>query len=369
MDRSSPIGIRDHSPGYGRAGDGPAGDIIEVSSGRRIVVTGASGMLGSYLLAELLDQGYRDITVMLRTLGSLDKIRQVWKAESIPYDPSIFDIAKMDIGDKRSIARAFEGAETVYNCAASVAIGGTDRRALIENNVSIARSVAEAAAEARPGLLVHVSSVAALVPSDTGRVDSDSKPGCGKAASAYAESKYLSELEIIKAGNRGVKTVTVNPATILGWGARGQGSSAIVPVLAHGLRFYPTGVTGWVDAKDVARAMVELSRCRDAAGRRFVLSSGNCSFKKFLGEGCRAAGKKPPRIYVPQHAARMASGAEKILCRLTGKRPLLTPEMVSILYGKHYYDGERIKKYVKFEYSPLGSTVERLVAIYRGSRD
>ncbi|MCC8036056.1 MAG: hypothetical protein LIO77_09040, partial [Rikenellaceae bacterium] len=93
------------------------------------------------------------------------------------------------------------------------------------------------------------------------------------------------------------------------------------------------------------------------------------SFKKFLAEGCRAAGKKPPRVYVPRHAARIASRAEKLWCGLSRRRPLLTPEMVAILYGKHYYDGEGIKKYVNFEYSPLGSTVERLVTLYRESRD
>ncbi|MCD7970531.1 MAG: NAD-dependent epimerase/dehydratase family protein [Alistipes sp.] len=337
---------------------------------KRIVVTGASGMLGSYLLGELLSRGYTDITIALRSLVGLEKIREIWRAEGYPFDPARLDIAPFRPSNPDELAEAMQGADVVFNCAGEVAIGGRDREELIQTNVSITRTVTGAAMAADAGLLVHVSSVAALLPTAGGRIDSSCRPGFSGQGSGYAESKYLSELEVVQAAARGLRTVTVNPVTILGWSAsRISGSGAILPVLAARIPVYPTGVTGWVDARDVARAMVLLAGCAEATGRRFVLSSCNMPFKKFLAEGCRVTGRKPPRTHLPQRAAKAASAVEKIVCRMTRRQPLLTPEMVSVLYGKHYYDGEEIKKYVNFEYSSLSDTVQRLVGLYLRTRE
>lgn len=334
----------------------------------RAVVTGATGMLGSYLVGELLSAGHTEVTVMVRSLAGLGKIRTIWQAEGYCHDVTCLDIAGFHPDDEESVCEVFRGADTVYNCAAAVAIGGTSREEIIRTNTKLARTVSRAALKAGVRLLVHVSSVAALEPSRSGRVDADSLPGCGKSPNPYAESKYLSELEVAAAAQDGLQTVVVNPVTILGHGDPGHGSSAIIPFLARGIPFYPSGITGWVDARDVARAMVSLSRYPGAPGRRFVLCAENTPYRDLLSAGCMAAGKKKPRIPLPKTVARAASGTEKIYCRLNGRQRLFTPELISILYGRRYYDGSDIKNYITFDYSPLRETVERLVGIYLKSR-
>ncbi len=349
------------------SGDGCAADTGP--GGRRIVVTGASGMLGSYLVAELLDAGYTDITLLVRSLGSLDKIRYIWEAEGYPYDPGTLDIAGFHPADENAVTEVCKGADTVINCAAMVAIGGTRREEIITTNVGIARTVSRAALRAGSRLLVHISSVAALRPSPEGKIDSGSEPGCGPNPTPYAESKYLSELEIMKAAREGLRTITLNPVTILGHGGTKSGSTAIIPAIARGIPVYTHGITGWVDARDAARAIALLPACREAVGRRFVVSSCNATYRRLMTEGCRAAGKKTPRVALPRPIALAASETERLYCRLTGRQQLLTPELVSILYGRHLYDGSEIKNYINFEYSPLEKTVDRLVGLYLKSRN
>ncbi len=104
----------------------------------RVVVTGASGMLGSYLVARTAcSRGYTDITILVRSLGSLDKIRAVWEAESYPSELSCLDIDGFHPEDTDSMYNVFKGADTVFNCAATVAIGGMMREEIIETNVNI----------------------------------------------------------------------------------------------------------------------------------------------------------------------------------------------------------------------------------------
>ncbi|MCC8019071.1 MAG: NAD-dependent epimerase/dehydratase family protein [Rikenellaceae bacterium] len=337
--------------------------------GQRIVVTGASGMLGSYLVGELLTAGYTDITLLVRSLGSLDKIRYIWDAEGYPYDPGTLDIAGFHPADENAVTEVCRGADTVINCAAMVAIGGTGREDMIATNVGIARTVSRAALRAGCRLLVHISSVAALRPSPEGRIDSRSEPGYEPNASPYAESKYLSELEIKKSAREGLQTITLNPVTILGHGGTKSGSTAIIPAIARGLPVYTHGITGWVDARDAGRAIALLPACREAVGRRFVISSCNATYRRLIAEGCRAAGKKKPRVALPKPVALAASETERLYCRMTGRQRLLTPELVSILYGRHFYDGTEIKNYINFEYSPLEKTVDRLVGLYLKSRN
>ncbi len=79
-------------------------------------------MLGSYLVAELLATGnrYYDPGPFA---GKPRQIRAVWEAESYPYELSCLDIAGFHPEDTDSMYNVFKGADTVFNCAATVAIG------------------------------------------------------------------------------------------------------------------------------------------------------------------------------------------------------------------------------------------------------
>jgi len=56
----------------------------------------------------------------------------------------------------------------------------------------------------------------------------------------------------------GLEAVIVNPSIIIGPGVRGKGSMAMFDKIAKGLKFYTRGVTGYVDVRDVVKAMIIL---------------------------------------------------------------------------------------------------------------
>ena len=164
---------------------------------------------------------------------------------------------------------------------------------------------------------------------------------------------------------KGLRAVVVNPSVILGVGDwQSGGSTLIIPFVAGGIPFYTTGVMGYVDVRDVARAMVLLSREPKAVGERFILSSENISYKDFISLAAAYAGRRKPWIRAGRRILTAGAALDKLYSWITGSQPQLTAEVISNAVGKSYYDGSKVTRYVDFKYTPVGDTIRRVVKDY-----
>src|SRR6185503_16618768 len=123
----------------------------------RVAVTGASGLLGGNLAAELNAAGHT--VVAIRRSGTktshLDDVAIEW------HDA--------DLGSPERMAQAFRGTECVFHCAAAVSLKRTVTPEMTATNVTGTANVIEAALAAKVGRLVHTSSVVAVGVSTDGR--------------------------------------------------------------------------------------------------------------------------------------------------------------------------------------------------------
>ena len=62
-----------------------------------------------------------------------------------------------------------------------------------------------------------------------------------------------------------------------------------------GLKFYSTGVNGFIDVNDVAEIMIHLMK-GNHSGERFILSTENISYKQFFEWMAEAMIIAPPKI-------------------------------------------------------------------------
>ncbi len=356
-------GEMDRSDMQSRAEDA-AGDVFAPEA--KIVVTGATGMVGSHLVAELLRRGCSQLVLPVRNPARAERLYATLEREGVVPSPGALRIVEAALNNPLELAGLLEGTDTVFHCAARVSLDGGGAEEMIETNVEMTAHLVNAALTCGVRRFMHVSSIAALgTAPDGGLTDETATLESLAGTSPYGIGKFFAENEVWRGVTEGLRAVVVNPAVILGAGDWCTGSSAIVPVLAGGSFFYPQGATGFVDVHDVARALADLAGCGGAVGERFILCGGNLSYRELLEAGARASGCRRPKM---KAGPKLLAAAVKT-ARIFGGRALLSQELADILSRSCRYDGSKIGRYLpSFVYTSPERSVARLVALYREDR-
>jgi nucleoside-diphosphate-sugar epimerase len=168
----------------------------------KVLVTGASGFIGTKLAQRLVARG-DNVTCLVR--GSSNRAQL--DALGVRY-------AVGDVRDAAAVRKAIGRVQTVYHLA-GLATAFRDRD-LMTVNAEGFRNVAAACAEsATPPVLVSVSSLAAAGPSPPGRERTESDPA--KPVSNYGRAKRAAEL-IAEAYADRVPITIVRPPIVFGEG-------------------------------------------------------------------------------------------------------------------------------------------------------
>ncbi|HSV66933.1 MAG TPA: NAD-dependent epimerase/dehydratase family protein [Mycobacteriales bacterium] len=296
----------------------------------RVLVTGATGLLGQHVVRAALDAGH--------------EVRAVVRRRGTPLDalPSVRQCAA-PITDVARLAAAMENVEVVVHCAAVYAYGA-DRAAEVEqvNVVGTQRVVGAAAAAGVRRVVVTSSSVTCgssvePVPQDeTGRLGDEVVP-------RYFTSKVRQEQAALAAGESGgVEVVLAAPTVVLGGPA-----DRLVPSNAIVLRYlldpvrgtYPGGCNV-VGVRDAAAGHLLLLE-HGAAGERYLLGGENVSWCSLHATISDLVGVPGPLALVPMPVAYAASAAAEAWARLTARDPLSTREEALTIGRWHWYSSAK----------------------------
>jgi nucleoside-diphosphate-sugar epimerase len=324
-----------------------------------ILVTGGTGMVGSHLLWALLKKDM-PVRALRRKESNSVLIGNVFRlySESPEEDLRKIEWVEGDMSDIFSLEEALDGVKDVYHCAALMSFEPRDHRDMLHANASGTANIINAAIHKDIRKLCHVSSIAALGRPEDNREIIDEKLiwKSSRNNSVYAISKYESEREVWRGVAEGLDAVIVNPSVILGYAGVDSGSARIFQTAWNNTIFYPTGVNGFVDIRDVAAAMVLLMES-DIKNERFILSAENLPYKRLFDLMSDAYNKPHPRVKVGSFPASLAWRAERLRSWITRKPPLLTRETARTASNKHYYTAEKIKKATGFKFRPIEETV------------
>ncbi|MCK9403459.1 MAG: NAD-dependent epimerase/dehydratase family protein [Chitinophagaceae bacterium] len=313
-----------------------------------ILVTGAGGLVGSYLVKQLVSEGNR--------------VRAIYRsAIPLPEVAGTVEWVKGDILDVVSLEEAMKGIQQVYHCAAIVTFNPKKKALLHQTNVEGTANVVNACLNEGISKLLFVSSVAAL-----GRIREDipidEKMNWSEETSnsEYGKSKYFAEMEVWRGIGEGLNAVIVNPVIILGAGDWTKGSSEIFKSAYDEFPWYTEGISGFVDVIDVVRAMILLmgSNC---TAERYILSAEDLPFREVFTRIAINFGKKPPNRKVTPLIAALVWRIEAVKARFTGKDPLLTRETARTAAAKVHFDNNKFKLFfVNFKYTPVTVSLKRI---------
>ncbi len=320
-----------------------------------VFVTGGTGLLGGYLLRELLKRG--------------EKVKALYRNQYpvllSSEETSSIEWVKGDIHDTELLRELCSEAEEVYHCAGLVSFNPSRKHDLLRINVQGTANVVNACLSGGVRKLVHVSSVSALGRKrNNATVTEESKWSEENNLSGYGRSKYLAELEVWRGISEGLNAVIVNPTIILGVGNWDDSSAATFKNAYKEFPWYAEGISGFVDATDVAMSMIELMKS-GISEERFIISAENLSFRDVFTMMAKKFGKTPPKWKVSPAIASIVWRWERIKSFFTGEDPLLTKETAETSQMKVYFDNSKLKKFLPgFSFRPLEQSISESCSEY-----
>ena len=313
----------------------------------KILVTGAAGLLGKELVLQLLSAGNHVRAVYHQTLLNDIEHPQLEKV-------------KGDLLDVMNVEEMMQDITQVYHCAGMVNFSSKHKTRLYKINVEATVNVVNTALNAGVKKLLFVSSVAALDRMKTTEsINEGMQWNKDTGGSMYGHSKYLGELEVWRGIAEGLNAVIVNPTIILGAGNWNTGSTAIFKKVYQGLKWFTEGSTGFVDVKDVCKAMILLMES-DIQAKRFIISAENKSFKDVLYLIADGFKKERPSKKVNSFISTLAWRMEVIRSFFTGSEPLITKDTAKASLAKVSFDNTKfLKQFPNFRYNRLEETIKK----------
>lgn len=330
-----------------------------------ITVTGASGLLGSRLLYDLVSAGH-NVRALKRKSSDIEYVKQVFSFYTNDPDALLRKVewVDFDILDIDSVIEALEGTTRLFHTAAYVSFNPRDKKQMILNNVEGTANIVNACLELEIQRLCHVSSTSALGSVPDGEFVTENVIWTPeKGGTAYSVSKFRSEMEVWRGMEEGLNAVIVNPSIIFGPGFWNKGSSSMFSTIHKGLRYYTQGVTGFVSVKDVSACMIRLMES-DISGERFILSSENLPYREVFEMIATALQVKPPDREATPFLAGIAWRLDAFRSVISGKR-VITREAVQAGRRKVYFSNEKIKNALGFEFEKMADVIRETGGKFR----
>jgi dihydroflavonol-4-reductase len=324
-----------------------------------IAVTGANGLLGSYVVRTLIEQ--REPFLAIKRKDSDISLLADVNDEITWHDSDVLDVI--------SLNEAFKNVTCVIHTAAVVSFNPSRAKQVMDINVQGTRNVVNACLANGVKRIVHVSSVAALA-AQKGQttVTEENKWVENQHQSVYAKSKYLSELEIFRGQEEGISSVIVSPSAILADANWDNSSAQIFKYVWKQSPFYSDGAINYVDVVDVVKIIYALLRMPIEA-ERFIVSAGKMPYKELFGLIAKGFGKKNPSIRVNKNFLKIGAYFETLRAIISGSEPRLTKETARIADANYFFENRKIVDRLNFEFQPIDKTLQRCCRYYMAKMD
>lgn len=313
----------------------------------KILITGITGLLGSYLAREYLGRaeiyGFKRESSSQRLLAGMEDQIQWYEGDLLDFE---------------ALETAVSGKDLVIHAAGMVSFDSRHVQKLYEVNAVGTTNLVNAMLSVGTSKLVHVSSVAALGRSaDLKVIDENHKWEESSFNTGYATSKYFGELEAWRGEQEGLELIVANPSVLLAKVSDDRSSSAIYSYVLDQNKYFPAGDLNYVDVRDAAK-MIRLLVDKNAWGERFILNSESISYELFFKRMAASFGKKQPLQPAKPWMIKIAVAYIKLLRVLRLTNNPLSLQMAMIAQQQMFFENQKINLALDFEYTSLDKTFE-----------
>jgi dihydroflavonol-4-reductase len=308
-----------------------------------VLVTGASGFVGSALARHLATKGF-SLRLAVRQDSKRDNLEGL-EAE----------IFTADMRDRVAMTEAMAGVRYVFHVAADYRLWARDPEEIVRNNLEGARAVMAAALAAGVERIVYTSSVATLKPHDDGTpADETSRHSEESAIGAYKRSKVVAERLVEQmVRDDGLPAVIVSPSTPIGprdIKPTPTGRVIVEAALGKIPAFIDTGLN-LVHVDDVAAGHL-LALERGRVGESYVLGGQDVAFRDMIGAIAQMTGRRAPTIGLPRLPLFPLAYAAEAVARLTDKEPFITADALKMAKYRMFFSSAKAERELGYSARP-----------------
>ena len=322
------------------------------------LVTGATGFVGSAVARALAARGHR-LRLLARPTSDRRNLAGV-----------AGEVVIGDLNDVSSLAAAVAGCRYLFHVAADYRIWVPDPAAMLRANVDGSVSILRAAQKAGVERMVYCSSVAALgLNKDFSPSDETTPVTEANMVGVYKLSKYRAEQAVLAlARDEAMPVIIVNPAAPVGprdIKPTPTGKMILEAAAGRMPAYLDTGLNV-VHVDDVAEGHL-LALDKGRIGERYILGGENLALGDLLALVCEVAGRRPPRIKLPNAALWPVALAFEAAARLFGVEPLVTRDHLRMARKKMFYSSDKARRELGFQPRPARDAAADAVAWFRAN--
>ncbi|MBM4002210.1 MAG: NAD-dependent epimerase/dehydratase family protein [Planctomycetes bacterium] len=309
----------------------------------RVLVTGATGLLGNNLVRLLLESG--------RTVRALVRRQDDRSLSGLDIRTTLGSVE-----DPVAVARACENVDWVVHAAGDVHIGWTGRDRQLAVNVQGTRNIVDAALAAK-ARMIHVSTVNALGLGTATEPATETTPAGGAIECGYVTSKRLAEQLVARAMQEGLSATIVNPGFVLGpWDWKPSSGKMLLQVHHRFTPFAPRGGCSVCDVRDVAHGILTLIDRRPAE-KQFILAGENMTYLDLWTRICRTTGSRPPIMRAGPFMCVIVGTFGDLRARWTGRENDVNSASLQMSSQFHYYDSRRAEQALGYRSRPVDKSI------------
>ena len=316
---------------------------------QKILITGGSGLLGSYLVRWFKQKGYPHITSTFH--HSIDAVPEDI-LEGVHWE-------KLLLPDKAAALDIVAGHDWVIHAAGFISYQAKEKYRLIDINQTGTEHIVNACLAHNVAHFIYISSISALGRENAHLILKESTPWFQNELSTfYGLSKYLGEVEAWRGAAEGMNVSAVLPSVILGAGNWQKSSLTIMDQIANKSAWYPGGQTGFVDVRDVAIFTGMLLE-KSLAGERWVLNGANLPYSELYQKIAANLGLKRKYREAPKWLAKIILQGRNLLSGGT-----LGIELLNQAYAISTYDASKSLTMEGFSYRRIDETLKEMAECY-----
>jgi dihydroflavonol-4-reductase len=321
----------------------------------KILLTGASGFVGSAVAHKLVQAGYT-VRVLLRPTSARTNLADL-----------DVEVVEGDMRDEAVVGSAMRGMRYLLHVAADYRLWARDPDEIVRTNRDGTRIVMQSALHAGVERIVYTSSVATIRVAAGCVADETSRLEACAAIGAYKRSKVVAErlVEDMISRDR-LPAVIVHPSTPIGpRDVKPTPTGRIIVEAASGRipGFVETGLN-LVHVDDVAEGHLAALR-HGQIGEHYILGGQNVSLAGLLGDIAALCGRKPPRVCIPRPLIYPLAFAAQAMAHITRREPFVTLDGLRMSKQRMFFSSAKAERDLGYRARPYQEALVEALKWFR----